>query len=359
MRQRWRRRWAGVLLAAAAGLGLLLGAALTPAPAAAQQRYELSDDRWRAVEPPDPDSPAGQLQAIRKLLAEGEAKDAEKAATTWIETYPEHPLAVEAYLLRGDARVARNNLYKALFDYEYLIRRYPASEQFHTALRREFEIARMFVNGKNRDFLGLPILPADGDGAEILIRIQERAPGSAIGEKAHLLLGDYYFNDGQMSSAAEAYSLFLENYPDSPNREFAMLRTVQASLARYKGPRYDQRGLIEAQQRLKLYAAEFPASAEQIGANALTVRIRESLAQRDLITARWYVQRGEAVSAAVLLRRVITDYPDTAAAGEAVDELEAMGRPVVVVPADESRDADEEADQAAEQAAEQASEAGS
>jgi len=356
---RQQRRWqrAGVLLAAAGGLGLWLGASVTPA--AAQQRYELRDQQWEAIEPPDPDSPEGELQAIRKLLAEGKGKAAEKAATAWLEAHPEHPLAVEAYLLRGDARVARNNLYKALFDYEYLIRRYPASEQFHTALRREFEIARMFVNGRNRDFLGLPILPADGDGAEILIRIQERAPGSAIGEAAHLLLGDYYFNDGQMASAAEAYSLFLENYPDSPNREFAMLRTVQASLARYKGPRYDQRGLIEAQQRLKLYAAEFPASAEQIGANALTVRIRESLAKRDLITARWYVQRGEAVSAAVLLRRVITDYPDTAAAGEAVDELEAMGRPVVVVPADESRDADEEADQAADQAAEQASEAGS
>jgi outer membrane assembly lipoprotein YfiO len=348
MRQQRRRRRTGVLFAAASGLGLLAGVVLTPA--AAQQRYELSDERWQVVEPPDPDSPKGRLQAIRKQLAEGEAKDAEKAATTWIETYPEHPLAVEAYLLRGDARAAQNNLYKALFDYEYLIRRYPASEQFHTALRREYEIARLYVNGKNRDFLGLPILPADGDGAEILIRIQERAPGSAIGEEAHLLLGDYYFNDGQMSSAAEAYSLFLENYPDSPNREFAMLRTVQASLARYKGPRYDQRGLIEAQQRLKLYAAEFPASAEQIGANALTVRIRESLAQRDLITARWYVQRGEDVSAALLLRRVITDYPDTAAAGEAVDELEALGQPVVIAPAEDARDAEQASEQEAEAA---------
>ncbi len=330
--ERWRcgvGAWA-VVLALVVGVMAL--------PALAQVRYELSDEQWRAVEPPDPDSPAGQLQAIRKLLAEGKGKSAEKAATRWIKAYPEHPLAVEAYLLRGDARVSRQKLYKALFDYEYLIRRYPASEQFHTALRREYEIARLFVNGKNRDLLGLPILPADGDGAEILIRIQERAPGSPIGEEAHLLLGDYYFNDGQMSNAAEAYSLFLENYPQSPNREFAMLRTVQASLARYKGPRYDQRGLIEAQQRLKLYEAEFPASAEQIGANALIVRIRESLARRDLITADWYVMRGEEVSAALLLRRVITDYPDTAAAGEAVDQLEAMGRPVVLAKAEDARE---------------------
>lgn len=323
-------------------VGLACALALSAPAAAGQQRYELDADgeAWRAIDPPDPDSPEGRLQAIRKLLAEQKGSAAEKAATRWLDDHRGHPMAVEAYLLRGDARVAQRRFYKALFDYEYLIRRYPASEQFHTALRREYEIARMYVNGKNRRLLGLPILPADGEGAEILIRIQERAPGSAIGEKAHLLLGDYYFNDGQMTNAAEAYSLFLENYPNSPNREFAVLRTVQASLARYKGPRYDQRGLIEAQQRLRLYQSEYPASAEQIGADALVVRIRESLAQRDMITADWYAQRGEEVSAALLYRRVIADYADTGAAQDAVDKLEAMGRPVARAERDGRGEAD-------------------
>ncbi len=315
-----------------AGVALLCGAllVLAGANAAGQQKYELTEAGWEAIDAPAPDSPEGKLQAIRKTLAEGKADRAFKSVSKWIKEHPDHPLTVEAYLLRGDARVAGGNFYKALHDYEYLIRRYPASEQFAVALEREYQIARMFINGKKRKVLGMRLLPATGDAAEILIRIQERAPGSAVGEKAHLLLGDHYFNSGQMVNAAEAYDLFLLNYPYSDQREFAMLRVVQANLARYKGPAFDQRGLIEAQQRLRLYTMEYPAAAEQIGAEALMFRIRESLSQRDVITADWYTQRGESLSAAVLYRRVITDYPDTAAAGDAVDRLESIGYPVVL-----------------------------
>lgn len=315
--------------------GRLLFVALLPLlwtqAAPAQQKYDLTGGAWEAVDVPAPDSPAGKLQAARKLLAEGKPKQAYKAVDRWIKLYPNHPLSVEAFLLRGDAKSASGDPYIALRDYEFVIRRYPASEQFHTALEREYEIARMYVNGKKRKFLGLAILPASADSEELLIRIQERAPGSEVGEKAHLLLGDYYFDTGQMISAAEAYDLFLENYPQSDHVEFAMLRVVQANLARYKGPAYDQRGLIEAQQRLAQYAERFPAAAEQIGADALIVRIRESLARRDLITADWYRLKGLDLSAGTLYRRVITDYPDTAAAVEAVDRLEGIGQPVVLI----------------------------
>jgi len=329
----------------AAALLVLIGVCAA-APAQAQQRYDLTGDGWEAVDAPGPDSPAGKLQAARKLLAEGKAKQAYKAVDRWIDTYPNNAQSVEAFLLRADATSAAGDPYLALRDYEFVIRRYPASQHFHTALEREYEIARMYVNGKKRKFLGLEILPATADSEELLIRIQERAPGSEVGERAHLLLGDYYFESGQMISAAEAYDLFLENYPQSDHAEFAMLRVVQANLARYKGPSYDQRGLIEAQQRLRQYAQRYPAAAEQIGADALIVRIRESLARRDLITADWYTQRGLPVSAATLYRRVIRDYPDTAAAAEAVDRLEEIGRPVVLV--DRAAEADARDDAAGE-----------
>ena len=294
--------------------------ALGAMPADAQQRYELQTDKtWQKQSQVDPGSPEGQLQAIRKMLALSRGKEAEKAAKKWIEEHPNHAVLAEAHLLRGDARVLRKNYYKALFDYEVVLRQFPQSPQFSTALEREFRIARLFESGMRRQLWGLRILRADAEAEELFIRIQERAPGSALGEQASLALGDYYFVRAEMSSSAEAYDLLLTNYPKSDHRERAMLQLIRANLATFKGPRFDAAGLVEASARLKAYQSEFPAGAEELGADALIVRIDESLALKDLYTGRWHEKRDHLVSATYLYERVVRDHPQTGAAREAAE----------------------------------------
>jgi len=298
-------------------------------PAVAQQSFTLEDDGFVLVEPPDPSSPLGRLQAARTALAEGRLREAKSIVDDFIDNNPNDPLVVDARLIRGDVKVARGNYYGALFDYEYVARTSPASEAWQTALEREFEIARAYVQGGKRKFLGLRLLPAEGEGEELLIRIQERVPGSELGEKASITLADYFFEAGEVFQASEAYDLFLLNYPQSPQREWAMLRLIQSNLARFRGPEYDATGLIEAAQRLEQYRNEFPASAERIGVDALDVRIADALAERDLVNARWYERRGNDVSAAYLYRRVVEDHPQSEAARVAIGRLARLPVPVV------------------------------
>ena len=307
---------------------LLLLLVVLPAPARGQTSYELTDDGFVAREAPDPASPAGELAAARRLIAEDRPKQALKAIDDWIDAHPDHPLTVEALLLRGDAKAARGSYYAALYDYEQVIELYPASEQFLTAIEREYEIAVMYTTGVRRKLWGFRWVPADGEGEELLIRTQERVPGSALGEKASVALADYYYQKPQMDLAAEAYDLFLQNYPESDLRQWALLRLIQASLATFKGPEFDATGLIDAAERVRQYKIEYPAGADRIGAEALLVRINESLARRDYATAAWYDRTGEDVSAALLYRRLIEEYPVTAAARRAVERLEALGEAV-------------------------------
>lgn len=317
---------AGAAWHRAAGVVLTLAACVALGPAASgQQTYELTEQgQWLEQPAPDPDTPEGELQEVRRLLANERARQAENAASDWIDEYPGHPLQPEARLLHGDAKAARRHYYRALYDYEYIARVHPDSEQFHTALQREYEIARLFTDGVRRRFLGLRIMPAKSEGEELLIRIQERAPGSRIGERASLTLADYYYGERQMTSAAEAYQLFIENYPESQQREWAMVQLVRANLARFHGPRFDATGLIEAAQRLETYREQFPAAAERIDADGLLVRINHSLARKALLTGRWYERRNEPVSAAYTYQRILEDYPETAVAREAIDRLAAM-----------------------------------
>ncbi|XAL98628.1 outer membrane protein assembly factor BamD [Phycisphaeraceae bacterium D3-23] len=328
------RRWRIARLGRAALLvAAMSGGAGVCSPAAAQQRHELgTDGQWTAVDEPNPESPEGELLALQRRLASGETRGVVEGVSDWLERNPTHPQEPAAYLLRGDARVMKGYYYRALADYEAIVGLFPGTEYYQTALQREYDIALTFIGGVKRRgrLLDWRIYPAGDVGVELLIRIQERLPGSALGEKASIGIGDYYFQEGTMDMAVEAYNIFLEaTYPDSDLREWAMLRLIQASLAQFKGPEFDPTGLFEAAQRLEQYRDEYPAAAERIGADALLVRIRESLALKELVTAQWYERRSERLSAVTMYRRVVTGYADTAAAGRALDRLDELGEPVI------------------------------
>ena len=314
--------WAGILSIAATFL--------YPYATYGQDKYYLENGEWNKQTVYDESTPEGQIQTIRKALAQDDGEQALELCDQWIEQHGDHTMLPQAYLLRGDAQILNKDYFKSLFDYEHVIRYYPATEMFNTALEREYRVAKLFASGVKRRFLGSRFLSAAGEAEEVFIRIQERSPGSEIGEQASLALGDFYFDRAQMTSAAEAYDLFLANYPGSQYTDRAMLRLIRASLATFKGPQFDPTGLIESAQRIRIFQRQYPAAAERIGANALLVRIDESLAQKMYETALWFEYQGERVSAVYTYQRVVRDYPRTAAAQRSIEHLGELGEPATL-----------------------------
>jgi outer membrane protein assembly factor BamD (BamD/ComL family) len=313
MRRDDRMTWSARL----AALALIFAMTL---PASAQSRFVLGeDDTWTTEEEVDPASPEGQLIEARRALADGDTVRAENLTTRWIERHTRHPMLPDAYLIRGDAKHLRGDEYQALFDYEYIARMFPGSEAFVTALERELEIARQYAHGRKRKLWGLRVVSAGAEAEEILIRIQERMPGSQLGEQAGIELADMYFRRRNMPLAAEAYDLFIENYPRSEHVSKARRRLIYAHLASFKGPQFDISGLLEAKFRIEELQQVEPLAAEQVGAEALLVRIDESAAMKILENARWYRRTGDIIAAELSLRRLVDRYPHTVAAAEGVD----------------------------------------
>jgi outer membrane protein assembly factor BamD (BamD/ComL family) len=301
-------------LCAALGLALIFNQA-----AWGQETYKLSDEEtWQKTSNLDPASPEGQLQEARRALAEKQFSRAENLATRWIEQHEQHPLLPEAYLVRGDALRADGDEYKALFDYELVARTYTGSEAFITACRRELDIAEQYSRGLYRKLWGMRILPADDEAEEIYIRVQERMPGSRLGEEAGMELGDFYFERRKMTLAADAYALFIENYPKSTQLEKAQRRVIYANLASFKGPEFDPRGLYEARSRLEQLRIVRPVLAEKMGADALLIRIDESDAAKMLSTARWYMHVDDPIAAEFTIRRLVKKYPRSVATADAL-----------------------------------------
>jgi tetratricopeptide (TPR) repeat protein len=255
--------------------------------------------------------------AARRALISGQPKRAEALASAWLERHDPNPLRPEAFLIRGDAWVAMNDEYKALYDYEAICTLFPGSEPYLAALRRELDIAKAYAGGLKRKIWGIRMASATDEAQELMIRVQERLPGSTLAEEAGMALADYYFDVGEMTLAGEAYQLFMENYPRSAQFRKARLRLIYSRLASFKGPAYDASGILEAQAQLRTLEQIEPLTAEQVGSDAIILRIEESMAGKLLNQARWYARTGDPISAERSVRRAIERYPRSITALEA------------------------------------------
>ena len=307
-------------------LAACLAAAAFAATARAQQEFRLDDsDRWKELDEPAAGTPAAVIRMARLALAKGEPKRALALMDAWVERFPTDPLRPEALLTRADAKLALKEEYDALFDLEDIARKHPYSAAFIPALEREFEIAGMYAAGLKRKFWGtFRWVNTDDDAQEILIRIQERLPGSALAEKAGMALADFYYDRRDMALAADAYDLFVQNYPRSLQADKARLRLIAAYCAGYKGPEFDSKGLLEASGKLRELQALEPQLAKQVGAEAILLRIYESEADKRLTTANWYWQTNDPISAEREIRALVKKYPRSIAAIQAlraVDEV--------------------------------------
>lgn len=300
-------------------MALLTAVLALQGPIHAQEIHELGpDDRWQVQTAGATSGPEAQLAIARRFLAENRPERAYNIVLRWIRRHPGSPELPMAHLIKGDALVAMTDYYESLYDYEYIARAFPGSNEFKIALEREFEIARMFATGTKRKWLGLRIAPAIDEAEEILIRIQERMPGSQLAEQAGLALGDLYFRQRRMNMAADAYAIFIERYPRSPSLNLANYRLIIANIAAFKGPRFDIVGLLEAKAQLHRLQTLRPAEAEQIGAGALVARIEESEATKLLTTARWYQRIGDPIAAEVTVRALVRRFPRSSATAEAL-----------------------------------------
>ncbi|GIW73925.1 MAG: hypothetical protein KatS3mg103_0447 [Phycisphaerales bacterium] len=319
---------------AAVGLALwvaLLAVAgvLAPAARAQDQRLELDQGGWQAVEPAEPTDPdEAFIRRAWATLLDGQPARAKHMLDRWLREHRgrDNPWTPLALLVRGDAKVALGDEYDALYDYEEIARRFPGSPEFVKAAQRELDIAVEYLKGKRRKFLGLRITDARRDGEELLVRIAERLPGSQIAERAMLELGAHYRRTGEFALARDVYGIFLEAFPTSSFYRVALLARIEATFAQYNGPQYDGSGLIETQELLDQYQARYPGDLEvQAELDALRVRIDESQGLQLLEMARVYLLRGEHASARYVLGRLLRDHPRTTAAQQALDLLERRG----------------------------------
>jgi outer membrane protein assembly factor BamD (BamD/ComL family) len=216
--------------------------------------------------------------------------------------------------------LAQDDEFEALYDYEEVIKNYPASEFFVTSLERELDVAKLYFGGRRKPGLwGIRMDDGTGVAEEIVLRINERMPGSKLAERALMTMADHYASKRDLPMAVETYDTFVKLYPRSELRQKAMQRRTYATVAQFKGPAYDSSILTDASIQIENFQLEYPGVAQEAGlTDGLQARLDESRAASMLNTAQWYLRRDDPVSARITLVRLVKRHPKTASAQEAL-----------------------------------------
>ena len=295
----------------------------------------FQDGRWVPVAAAADDAAENDLVLIRWYFNHGRHRKAIKFAKKFLKKYVDDPRGEEVMMIAATAEIRRERYYQAYEWLEKLLDLHPIGRYFERALVREVQVAEAFLAGKKRVVWGFIYLSAREEALEILLRIAEHAPGSAIAEEAMLRIPDYRYSSRQYGEAVEAYDQYLELFPKAEGAPHAMLHAARAYSMTFKGVAYDAGPLIEADLRYRTLIAAFPATAARHDVRAAIGQIAVKLANKDYVTARLYERTHRPDAAAFYYRQVTSRYPQTAWAARARNELQRLDKAIAGQPREE------------------------
>ncbi len=293
---------------------------------------ELRDGHWLTVTPAASQPAAdAELDHVQQLLRTGDAAAALDLAQAWVARHGKKAANPDrAIYLLAQANYQLDDRIRSFYFLDELMDEYPESGLFYPALQRQYDIADAFLNGHKTRFLGLSLVPAEEEAVEMLFRIQQRSPGSALAEKSLLRTADYYYASGEFLLAHDAYGYFIKNYPRSPELPRVKLRQAFSSLAQYRGVQFDPTAMLDARAELSDIIVAYPAMAREENLVGLIGRIDQALSRKLLFTADYYRRTRKLRAAVFMYRYLLTTYPagpDVQAAKDALAGMpkEALG----------------------------------
>lgn len=274
---------------------------------------------WKKPPPPGEDAPL--FKEAKARYESGDYRRAEKTLKDLIKDYPESPLREEAMWLRAESLFARERYYKAYEQYEDLISQYAGSRRYQDALRKEIEIAELYLGPVRRRVLGIPLMSGEAEAIEILRRVWEHQPTGDLADDVVLRIADYYWSKHKWPEAEEYYDKYCKEYPNGEAVRHAELRRALCAIRQCKGPRYCTTSLQLARDRLRQFQEKYPDEADRRDVPATLNRLRDLQAQSLYEIAARYRRAGRPCAAAFYAERLRSRYPDSPWSEKAADFL--------------------------------------
>ena len=296
---------------------------LLPATGFAYWEWTPETGRWTHSWFSVRETPEEQYDWAEEFIARGEYGTAVRKLRQLVRAFSGSPMVPKARLRIAETFEAAGEYRRAYDAYQELLEKNPGTGEAGLAIERQFALAPRLIGmstGGRLSFLPGSEFFAPDPGERILASI-ETAPHASQAEQALFELGMHYFQRRRYRESTDIFDRLARDYSRGEYPERARFQAALATRELGAVQPNNREALLSAYQRLEDYLARYPEGENRAAAVDLREQVREDLAGLTLEIARFYGRTGNSQAAQLYYRRVVDDYPGTAAAREAAKNL--------------------------------------
>jgi len=261
---------------------------------------------------PTKEGPEAQWEVVQSLVGREKLKKAIRHAGYLLDTWPDHPRAVDAQRLKGDLYFAREE-YKEAFDaYQGLIDSYAGLFEYGEVLRQQLETARKLEEKQYSAFFGLSSYHRPLEAVPLYRQLLTNAPHMREAPNVLFDMGRIYMREKQYDAAIQEFGLLEQRYPRSPLAETAALRRAEAYAAKARRNPTDIRPVEGRLVALTHFLVTYPDSDKVDEVRQRRKEAYDRLAENRFEQGQFYEEKMNRPEAAVAsYRSLLEQFPDS------------------------------------------------
>jgi len=183
---------------------------------------------------PSRKGPEDQWERCLRFEEKGKTTKALRHARYLVETWPDHPLAIEALDLRARLYFSEEQYRFAFDSYQALIDDYTGLFNYDVILSKQLECARKMEDKKYSALFGLSYYKQPLEAIPMYEQILVNAPHIQDAPEILLTIGEIYMRKSQYMKAVTQFTKLEQTFPESSFSETAALRKADAFRRRGK-----------------------------------------------------------------------------------------------------------------------------
>jgi outer membrane protein assembly factor BamD len=267
-----------------------------------------------------------QLDVARAAF---DAKDfglALKASRRVVKVWPLSDFAPPAQYLVAQCYEATGKAEKAFKEYQNLLEKYPKTLNYDEILKRQFEIANLYLAGKWFKLWGvIPIGPSMDKTAEMYEKVVRSGPYSDLAPQAQMKIGAAREKQKDFVLAAKAYELAADRYHDRPQvAADALYREGVAYTKQALTAEYDQHTASQAIAVYNDFLTLYPADRRAAEVQKTIAKLKTEQARGSYQIAKFYEHYKKWNGALIYYNEVLLLDPNCVYAAESrqrIDDL--------------------------------------
>ena len=219
--------------------------------------------------------------------------------------WPGSAVEEDALYFQGESYFFADRYVQANRAFEKLVSDYAGTKHLDLAENRRYAIALYWLQlSDNSSMVAIndPKRPKTGlakEARRVLHQIRMDDPTGTLADDAAMSLAKAFLKADMNYEAADTLEDLRRNYPGSEYQFDAHMLELQAQLAVYQGPAYDDQPLMKADEILKSIVRTFPQESKNEIAylEKQAARVQNMIGERELTMAEYYERREEYLAA--------------------------------------------------------------